>query len=372
MAHYILDARTATPHFPGIGRYVGSLASAISQLKTPGERLTLFGKEPNPLLGQVPAARSRGRAAVASPFHISQQWRVPRRLRALRAGGPTLYHSPYYAMPYRTGLPTVLTFYDVTPLKYPRAVSLKARLLFRPAAAMALRAADHVIAVSEAARCDLLRFFSLRPDKVSVTRLAAGQRFRPQTGGAVQRVRGAYCLPDSFILYVGINKPHKNLPALIDAYAQLPPRQTPPLVIAGAWDRRYPQARLRAKQRGLDRSVRFLGPIRDADLPALYGAATVFVFPSLYEGFGLPVLEAMACGAPVACANVASLPEIVGDEASLFDPRSVNAMTGALAELLEDDALRARRSRSGLAQARRFSWVATAAATLRCYRELLA
>ena len=118
-------------------------------------------------------------------------------------------------------------------------------------------------------------------------------------------------------------------------------------------------------------SVRFLGPVDDADLPALYSAATVFVFPSLYEGFGLPVLEAMSCGTPVACANTSSLPEIVGQAARQFDPRSVAEIKEAVGALLEDDPLRADLAARGLVRANHFSWLRTAASTLRCYRDLL-
>ena len=132
-----------------------------------------------------------------------------------------------------------------------------------------------------------------------------------------------------------------------------------------------PQPRQRAAQHQLGDTVRFLGPVPEADLPALYSAATLFVFPSLYEGFGLPLLEAMACGAPVACANTASLKEVTGEAARLFNPHSVTEIKDAITELLEDGLQRTRRSEQGLAQSGRFSWQATAAATLRCYRELL-
>ena len=377
MRHYVIDARTATDRFPGIGRYVRNLTSALMPLLATDEQLTLLS---NPagratwgaLQPDAGDARPPREVPVSgSPFSVKQQWRIPLLLRRLRAGEPTLYHSPYYVMPYLTGLPTVLTFYDITPLRYPQSVPMKARLFFRLATTLALRAASRVVAVSEAARSDLTRSFHVPVSHVSVTPLAAGSHFRPQSAPEVDRTRDKYGLPACFILYVGINKPHKNLPALIDAYAQLSARSAPPLVIAGAWDERYPQPRQRAEQHQLGDSVRFLGPVHEADLPALYSAATLFVFPSLYEGFGLPVLEAMACGAPVACANTASLPEITGDAALLFNPHSVVEIKDAIAELLKDGPQRARRSEQGLARAGRFSWQATAAATLHCYRELL-
>ena len=145
-------------------------------------------------------------------------------------------------------------------------------------------------------------------------------------------------------------------------------------MLAGPWDDRYPEAKAsRCRQAAWQArdSVRFLGPVADADLPALYAAATVFVLPSLYEGFGLPVLEAMACGAAVACSNTSSLPEIAGDAALTFDPLDVEAMAEAIGRLLGDEELRDRMAQAGLAQAASFTWEKTAALTLAMYRQVL-
>ncbi|MXX26445.1 MAG: glycosyltransferase family 4 protein [Caldilineaceae bacterium SB0668_bin_21] len=381
MSRYILDARTAMPHFPGIGRYVSNLASALAPQLTAGEELSLLESPAAAEPAQAPAAVSQMDGefqrpdktiiAPATPFDIRQQWRIPNLLKRLQAGGEALYHSPYYLMPYRTGLPTLLTFYDIIPLKFPNAVPARARLFFRLAATLALRASDHVVVISDAARSDLVSCFRIPASKVSVTPLAASARYRPQPANAVGRVRQKYHLPDQFLLYLGINKPHKNLPALIDAYAQIASHHAPPLVIAGAWDRRYLQAKERAARLQLGDAVRFLGPVNERDLPALYSAATLFVFPSLYEGFGLPVLEAMACGTPVACSNTPGLAEAAGDAALLFDPLSVTEIRNAMTELIEDSRQRARRADQGLARAGLYSWQATAEATLRCYRQLL-
>ncbi len=381
MSRYILDARTAVPRFPGIGRYVSKLASALPPQLTAGEELTWLESPATaePALTSARALEQEGACqipgktiiATATPFDIRQQWRIPPLLKRLQADREALYHSPYYLMPYRTGLPTLLTFYDIIPLRFPKAVPARARLFFRLAATLALRAADRVVAISEAARDDLTSHFRVPASKVSVTPLAAGASYRPQPPAEVARVRDAYRLPGEFILYLGINKPHKNLPALVDAYAQTASPHMPPLVIAGAWDIRYPQPQQHAARRQLGDAVRFLGPVAERDLPALYSAATLFIFPSLYEGFGLPVLEAMACGTPVACSNTPSLTEVAGDAALLFDPHSVTEIRDAMAELIEDGVQRARRAEQGLARARRYSWQATAAATLRCYREML-
>ena len=381
MSQYILDVRTAVPHFPGIGRYVSNLALALTPLLSPGERLTILDSPTAPALQDMsasspelePAAKRPGTtvASPVSPFDIRQQWQVPFLLKRLRSGGAAVYHSPYYLMPYFTGLPTLLTFYDVIPLKFPQTVPARARLLFRLAATLALRTADRVAAISNAARSDLVSSFRVPASKVSVTPLAAGARYRPQPAQEVGRVRQEYQLPDQFLLYLGINKPHKNLPALIDAYARIDSRHAPPLVIAGAWDSRYPQPKQHAARHQIGDAVRFLGPVNERDLPALYSAATLFVFPSFYEGFGLPVLEAMACGTPVACSNTPGLAEVAGDAALLFDPLSVTEIRNAMTELIEDSRQRARRAEQGLARAGLFSWQATAEATLRCYRQLL-
>lgn len=373
MSHYILDVRTATAHFPGIGRYVTNLALSLNASLAPGEQLTLLGDlAKTATCDESPSAADVHTIPVSvSPFGAGQQWRIPNLLRRLPLSGPALYHCPYYFFPYRTGMPTVLTFYDVIPLLYPQTVSLQARVFFRIVATVALRAASHILTVSEAARADLIRYFSVPPEKISMTPLAADSRFQPQPSAEIDRVRARYDLPTRFVLYFGANKPHKNLPALIDAFSQLSARHTPPLIIGGFWDRRYPQPRRRAAQLRMCESVRFLGPVDDADLPALYSAATVFVFPSLYEGFGLPVLEAMSCGTPVACANTSSLPEIVGQAARQFDPRSVAEIKEAVGALLEDDPLRADLGARGLERANHFSWQRTAASTLRCYRDLL-
>ena len=371
MTHYILDARTAVPHFPGIGRYVRSFSSALIPQLNETERLTLLNSPASSDLAGIASHNGESLTTLVSPFDLSQQWRIPLLLKQLRTDSETLYHSPYYLMPYRTGLPTLLTFYDLIPIKYPQTVAPKARLFFRLAASFALRKATRVVAISQSARSDLIDTFHVPGEKVSVTPLAAGRHYRPQPADEVDRVRAEYGLPRSFLLYVGINKPHKNLLALVDAYAQFASPHTPPLVIAGAWDDRYPQPKQRVARLHLGDATRFLGPIPERDLPALYSAATLFIFPSLYEGFGLPVLEAMSSGTPVACANTPGLTEIAADAARLFNPHSVPDIADAIAELLEDSQQRDRRSELGLARAARFSWGETAATTLNCYRELL-
>lgn len=368
---FVLDVRTANPHFPGIGRYVTNLARVLAEQLRPSEGMLLLGHlDQARQFAAVDSLAVQFVSCPASPFGVEQQWLVPRLLRQRAGSSPVLYHSPYYLMPYHPGAPTVLTHYDLIPLRFPAYVTPRARLIFRAAMRLALRAAQHVIAISEASRRDLLAAFSVAPARVTTTPLAPDPRFLPQPAAVIDELRARYALPARFVLYLGINKPHKNLVTLLHAYAQLP-ASAPPLVIAGAWDGRYPEPKQAAVMFDLTARVRFLGPVAEADLPALYAAATAFVFPSRYEGFGLPVLEAMACGAPVACSNVSSLPEIAGDAALLFDPEDASAMAQAIQRLLEETTLRTDLQARGLAQAARFTWERTAALTLSSYRKLL-
>lgn len=359
----VLDARTATDHFPGIGRYVVNLARALSSI-APDLDLRLFC-DPTALSSRWTLANLSLTHLPISPFSLQQQWRVRQTLRHLKAA---LYHSPYYLMPYRPGVPTVLTAYDVIPLVYPHYYTAAQRLIFRSAHTLALKVAKMTLAISEATKADLVRRLGAQPDRIRVTPLAADPRFAPQSTAAIQAVRDKYRLPDRYVLYVGSNKPHKNLARLVSAFTISATRNPKPevsLVIAGSWDNRYPEARQLAAQNA---RIRFLGPIDDADLPALYGGALAFAFVSEYEGFGLPPLEAMACGVPVIAGNTSSLPEVIGDAGLLVDPHDVSAIAAALTRLIDDERLRADLSQRGLARAVQFSWEHTAKLTLAAYR----
>ncbi len=367
---FVLDARTATAHFPGIGRYVVNLARAMAPLLEGDERLILLRDPDRPSpwdLSGLAGERVKVVDVSCSPFSLRQQWAIPRLLRRLRAD---LYHSPYYLMPYWTGVPTLLTVYDLIPLLFPGHVSRRARWLFRWTMSLALRSATDVVAISQSTRSDLQRVFSIRPEMTSIP-LAADPVFSPCPPTEIEAVRRKYALPETFVLYLGSNKPHKNLVSLIEAISHIThyaSRFT--LVVAGAWDPRYPEARQLAEARGVE-NVRWLGPVPEADLPALYSGAIALVFPSLYEGFGLPVLEAMACGTPVACSSTSSLPEVVGDAALTFPPTDPRAIAEALARLLQDADLRADLRERGLQQAARFSWKRTAEETLALYRHIV-
>jgi glycosyltransferase involved in cell wall biosynthesis len=371
----VLDARTATDHFPGIGRYVVNLAQAMVPLLSEDERLLLLRDPSRPSSWDLTALAGEQVQVMdvpLSPFSLRQQWSMPRLLRRL---GGHVYHSPYYLMPYHPGVSAVVTVYDLIPLLFPQLTSTRTRLLFRWTMTLALQVASHVIVISQATRRDLLSFFHVSPYKATAIPLAADPKFRPPSLAEVERVRRKYGLPNDYLLYLGINKPHKNLVRLVEAWGQISNSQfaasNSQLIIAGAWDSRYPESQQRVGALGLENAIRFLGPVAEEDLPALYGGAVLFVFPSKCEGFGLPALEAMACGVPVACANTSSLPEVAGDAALYFDPTDDKAIAQALCQALVNPDLRAELRERGLAHAAQFSWERTARETLRLYREVL-
>ena len=364
--HVALDARTATDHFPGIGRYVVNLAHALARI-APGLPISLlYGPSANPTRLSLPALPRLD--CSASPFSLRQQWVVPGQLRRARAA---LYHSPYYLMPYRPGVPTIVTIYDLIPLVHPQCFSAAQRLIYRLAHLLALQTADIILAISQATKADLIRYCHLSPERVVVTPLAADAHFTPQSPESIASVRQRYALPGNYVLYFGSNKPHKNLVRLLEAWEDCRLQIADcKLVIAGHWDARYPQAKAMVERLALADRVVFLGPVPEEDLPALYSGATLFVFPSLYEGFGLPVLEAMACGAPVICSNTSSLPEVVEDAALMVNSLDTEELATAMSRVLADETLRQEMRQKGLAQAARFSWERTARETLAVYRQV--
>jgi glycosyltransferase involved in cell wall biosynthesis len=390
--HIAIDARYVNDHFPGIGRYVYNVLRELAHGAHDHDLLVLHNPAlPNTRHDLAALARAPHVELVATharPFSFGEQFMVPRLLRRLHAD---VYHAPYYVRPY-VGLPcpVVVTLYDAIPRLFPGEVSLRARLLFDLLTRLAARDARRIFAISHSARADLIAAYGLKPERVIVTPLAADERFHPQPAERVAAMRARYGLPEHYILTVGSNKPHKNLARLIEAFVHLTTddsttnrephslsssvpqflqfprsRAAVQLVIAGHRDAHDDMLRATIARHELHDRVHVLPNVAEADLPALYSGALLFAFPSLYEGFGLPPLEAMACGTPVVCGATSSLPEVVGEAALAVNTRDPAALAHGMATLLGDAALRERLRSAGLARARQFSWRRTAEATLR-------
>jgi glycosyltransferase involved in cell wall biosynthesis len=235
-----------------------------------------------------------------------------------------------------------------------------------------VRHAARVITDSQAARRDIVRFYRVSPDKVVVTPAAAGPQYYPQPPGEVERIRRAYDLKERYLLAVGNVQPRKNLPRLVEAFARIASEATDvQLVIVGRSTWKGSEVEATVHRLGVTGRVRFTRYVPDAHLPGLYTGAVTLCYPSLYEGFGLPPLEAMACGTPTVTSNVSSLPEVVGDAAITVNPRSVDEIARALRCMLLDESLRIEYSRRGLARAAMFSWEKTAMLTRKVYEAVL-
>jgi glycosyltransferase involved in cell wall biosynthesis len=311
--------------------------------------------------------------AVTVPVHAARraQWVRGEQLLLPRLAGRAgidLLHSLANTSPARGRYRRVVTVHDLLYRVAPEAHLGLNALGMRVLVPLAVRRADRVISVSRNTRDDLVRLLGVPSERVDVVPSGVGTTARAEPLGE-DEVRRRHGLGERPIaLSVSAMRPHKNLERLLEALARLPAGRRPVLVVPG-----YPTAyegrlRERASALGLDDDVRFVGWTDGAELEGLYRAARCFVFPSLYEGFGLPVLEAMARGVPVACSNRSALPEVAGDAALLFDPEDVAAIADALERLLTDDALAQRLGEAGREQAQRFSWRRAAEGTLASYR----
>ncbi len=366
------DLRFVSDHFPGIGRYAFSLASAFAMLDTPHRFMFIVARDA-PGRRTIPNTRydltmllraSRVRALAApSPFSVAGQIALPALLRLARAD---VYHSPYYVFPY-AGLPcpAIVTLYDIIPRLFPQESSLRARLFFDLSVRMALRSAQRVVTSSHCSRDDIVRVYHAPAARIDVVYGAADERFHPVAPESAAAVRARYQLPEMFALCVTSDKPHKNVETLVKAWrlsATGQQEDAPWLILAGH------------RGRGVlmfdHPRVRDLGPVAEADLPALYGSAALFVYPSRYEGFGLPPLEAMACGAPVICSRAGSLPEVAGDAALLVDPDDPYALAAAIDQAFADPSLRATLRAAGIERAAFFSWHCAAQETVAVYERV--
>jgi glycosyltransferase involved in cell wall biosynthesis len=365
----VLDARVATHHFPGIGRVALELGRAMARLAAASGDEVKFLVPPGLSRGAGRLPEGQTIECDTSPFSPAQHVTVPR---LLERAGADVYHSLFYLMPWRPGRPTVLTCMDAIPLVRPETQPAWKRAAFALAHRVALARADQVIAISESTRRDLGACLGADVTRVRVVAHGADDRFEPPAPGVLAALRERLALPRPYLLYVGSNKPHKNLVRLVAAFARIAvARPGLDLVVAGPWDARYPETRAEAATLGLGERVRFLGPVADLDLPVLLGGAIGFAFPSLHEGFGLPVLEAMRTGTAVVASATSSLPEVVGDAGLLVDPLDVEAIAAGLARLTDDEALRAELSRRGRERALGFTWERAARAHLDADRAAL-
>lgn len=367
MLHVALDGREASHPVhgtgTGVGRYVYNLVAALPAAA--GDlRYTVFGAS-----GQAASPNAGQMAWVRPPpCPASAHWALPLLARRL---GAQVVHGTANTLPLlRTSMPAVVTLHDLAiyrhPEFFPRGQAFSTRVLIPHS----LRRAALVICPSKYTAQDARALFGVRPERLRVIPHGVEELFRqPPSPAALQAARDRYRLPARYVLFVGTLQPRKNLETALKAVAAVRRHAPVALVVAGGrgWRDEAALALIRALE--LEDAVHLLGYVPVRDLPALYGQAEVFLFPSRYEGFGLPVLEAMACRTAVIASSETSLPEVAGDAALLVPAGDEAGWVSALEQVLHDPALRARLITAGTARARQFSWARSAAAHVAVYRE---
>jgi glycosyltransferase involved in cell wall biosynthesis len=374
--HIGIDAsRIAIAARTGTEQYTYELLAALAR-RDRHTRYTLYCNQPPaalPPLGPNFALRR-------IPF--PRLWTHVRLSTELLLHTPDVLFVPAHVLPLgaplRPRMRALVTIHDLGYLRFPEAHTPAHRLYLRLSTLWSARAATGVIAVSAATRADLIRLAGVPPEKIAVVHHGLSPRFRPvEDAAAIATAQARYSIGGEYFLYVGTIQPRKNLLRLIEAFAQIlriadanlqSAIGNLQLVIAGKKGWLTEAIERRAAELGVADRVHFAGYIADDDLPALLSGALAFVFPSLYEGFGMPVLEAMACGAPVLTSTTSSLPEVAGDAALLVDPEDTAAIAAGLARLANDAALRAGLRARGLARAATFTWDRCAEETLAVLR----
>ncbi len=373
LARIAFDARYINDRYHGIGRYAFGLLQALA-LAAPHHTFIAFrGTKENSRFHWDVLERLSNveiQACRLPLFWPQEQLLWPW---ILRRSGADLFHTPYFLVPLLASIPLISTVQDLIFDRYPtympwRFSSPYYRLLMK----WGTRRAMHILTLSEFTAADLTRFYQTPGRKITVIPPGVDQGFAPAADlDRRESLRRKYGLARPLILSVGARRPHKNLGRLVDAYASLNGDAPHDLVLVGPQDARFPdEARRAVTSRGLNGRVKFLDWVDEADLAGLYSLADLLVFPSLIEGFGLPALEAMACGTPVVGSDRPSLPEVVGDAGLLVDPCDVESWTAAMRELLGDEARRHRLAAAGQERSAEFSWDEAAHQVLKVYAKV--
>lgn len=367
-----IDATALPPKPVGAGNYIIHLIRALVAFDGEDE-LVIFSQKMGPSLINLPERRQVEWVILADKNPaarlIWEQTLFPQLIQRSRVD---LLHSLHYTRPIRLPCLSVVTFHDMTFFLYPQLHTFWKRSFFPLAIRASARKADALIAISESSRQDAIRLLNIPSKKIFTTQLGVDPSFRPISDlNEKRRVAEKYDLPEKFILYVGLVEPRKNLPILIHAYKKLVDNGVNHnLVLVGRYGWRFEEVLHQIDALRLEDKILLAGYVSQADLPLVYNLSSLFVYPTIYEGFGLPALEAMACGIPVITTEVSSLPEIVGEAGVLVPANDQQALYKAINKVLQDPELHRDLTNKGLKRAAKFSWQQTAQLTMQVYRQV--
>ncbi|OCL25566.1 hypothetical protein U472_14640 [Orenia metallireducens] len=348
-------------NWSGIGRYSSNLIEELSKIKI-ADQLSLFSNYGKRQIDDFKIINCH-----SNVFSVSEQIELPYLNLKNKID---LFHSPHFVFPIFKFNKLVLTIHDLTPLLFPEYFSSFARGYMRAMIWLSKFKADKIITVSKNTKEDLIKNFGFKENKIKVIYNGVEESYQPFIDQELLKdTRQKYNTGENCILYVGNIKPHKNIPRLLKALSKV--NEDSKLIIVGKRDKAYDEIFEVIDKYQLNERVIFTGFVPDEDLILLYNAATLFVYPSLYEGFGLPPLEAMACGTPVITSNVSSLPEVVGDAAITINPYNIEELSDSINKVLSSKELQQELSQKGLERSKEFTWRRTAEETLKVYEELL-
>jgi glycosyltransferase involved in cell wall biosynthesis len=360
-----IDARLVYYSQAGIGQYILHLVNGLAKIDTENAYVLLQSRKDDTTILEKPNFR---RVSLWTPSHHRLE-RYSLNVELMRLGLDVL-HSPDFIPPYRPSCRSVITVHDLAFLLYPHFLT-KESARYYGHIDDAVRWTDHIIAVSQSTKNDTIQHLGVPEDKITVVHEAASSIFRPiDRAEARKQVRDRHGIDAPFVLFVSTIEPRKNVPTLMRAIWQLVEcyKDDVHIVLAGGKGWLYEDAFAVVDELHMDGRAHFVGRVSSEDLLYLYNAAEFLAHPAFYEGFGLPPLEAMACGLPVIVSNVSSLPEVVGDAGLLIDPHDIDELTVAMWRVLNDQELRQEMVEKGLRQAARFSWERAARETLEIYR----
>lgn len=364
---------TPLPRQPlGAGTYVIELVRALSALKSKHRFVLVATETGRTQIGELDAESVEWIITPNYPPALRLIWEQVKLPGIIRRSGVDLLHSLHYTQPYRLSCSSVVTFHDMTFFLFPELHTPIKRLLFPYAMRLSSRRADALLASSESTRQDILQILGIPEERVHTAPLGISKKFHPiKDPQLLEDCRQKYRLPAQFILFVGLFEPRKNLPLLLRAYRRiLKEYDVPPLVLVGRKGWNTQQVIREIQQVGLDRKIFWLDYLPSQDLPIVYNLAQVFVYPTLYEGFGFPPMEAMACGTPVITSDVSALAENIGEAGLLIHPQDEQALANALHRLTSDPDLRQKLAQAGIQRALTYTWDRTARQTMHVYEQL--
>lgn len=368
-----IDATALPPQPVGAGNYMIQLVRSLSAINA-DDQLVVFAQNKGRDLFAPPEGRSIEWQIVEDRKPGSRLiWEQTQLTKLVHRTQIDLLHSLHYTRPFQLPCASVVTFHDMTFFLFPQLHTRARRLYFPTVMKLSARRADAIISVSESTRKDAIRLLGIDPARIFTAHLGVDSSFQPISDQVqLSQIAEKYDLPDRFILYVGTIEPRKNLPLLIKAYREIVTRGTEhKLVLVGNYGWMYEEVLTLIEELNLSEFIHLPGYVSQSELPLVYNLAELFVYPTIYEGFGLPVLEAMACGVPVITSRIASLPEVVADAGILIPVDDIEALSEAMRQVLLDNNLKQKLIHDGMLQAKKFSWERTAELTWKVYRQVL-